>query len=51
MFTRRIATVIMLAPLASVANRVSSKSLYLPLPTNKREPYVIPAMVRPSLAA
>ena len=34
---RRIATVTMAAPLASTAARVSLKSLYLPVPTSRRE--------------
>jgi len=35
--TRRTATVTISAPLASMAARVSSKSLYLPVPTSSRE--------------
>ena len=38
MFTRRMATVTISAPLASIASRVSSKSRYLPVPTSRREP-------------
>jgi len=38
MFTRRTATVTISAPLASSAARVCAKSLYLPVPTSKREP-------------
>jgi hypothetical protein len=37
MFTRRIATVTICAPLASIASRVCAKSLYLPVPTSRRE--------------
>jgi len=37
MFTRRTATVTISAPEASMAARVSAKSLYLPVPTSKRE--------------
>jgi len=42
---RRIATVTIPAPEASMAARVSAKSLYLPVPTSKRERYAVPAMV------
>jgi len=34
---RRIATVTICAPLSSTARRVSSKSLYLPVPIRRRE--------------
>src|SRR5213082_1814189 len=44
MLVRRIATVTISAPLASTARRVSSKSLYLPVPISKRERYACPAM-------
>jgi hypothetical protein len=37
MLVRRIATVTISAPEASMASRVCSKSLYLPVPTSKRE--------------
>jgi len=43
---RRIATVIISAPLASVHALVSARSTYLPEPTSKRELYVLPAIVR-----
>src|SRR5437868_5605226 len=43
MFTRRTATVTISAPEASIARRVSSKSLYLPVPTMSRERYSRPA--------
>src|SRR4051812_7006389 len=46
MFTRRIATVTISAPAASVAARVCSRSRYLPLPTSRRERYSLPAMTR-----
>ncbi|MNT93913.1 hypothetical protein D3C72_2354920 [compost metagenome] len=36
-FTRRMVTVTISAPLSSMANRVSSKSLYLPVPTSRRD--------------
>src|SRR5262245_26811417 len=39
MFTRRTATVMISAPAASVARRVSSNERYLPLPTMSRERY------------
>jgi hypothetical protein len=45
MLVRRIATVTIPAPEASMAARVSAKSLYLPVPTSKRERYAVPAMV------
>jgi hypothetical protein len=38
MLVRRMATVTIWAPLASMARRVSSKSRYLPVPTSSREP-------------
>src|SRR5229473_7830579 len=44
MLVRRIATVTISAPLASTARRVSSKSLYLPVPISRRERYARPAM-------
>src|SRR5205809_7076508 len=44
MLVRRIATVTISAPLASTARRVSSKSLYLPVPISRRERYACPAM-------
>src|SRR5258708_39142037 len=37
MFTRRTATVTISAPLSSTAARVSAKSLYLPVPTIRRD--------------
>src|SRR5712672_4722079 len=48
MLVRRIATVTISAPLASTARRVSSKSLYLPVPISSRERYARPAMRRGS---
>src|SRR3954469_12650924 len=44
--TRRTATVTICAPLASIAARVSAKSLYLPVPTSRRDWYGLPAMMR-----
>src|SRR3990172_7073039 len=41
---RRTAMVMICAPLASTARRVSSRSLYLPVPTSSRDEYVRPAM-------
>ena len=41
---RRIATVTISAPEASIAARVCTKSLYLPVPTSKREAYARPAI-------
>src|SRR5687767_12647557 len=43
MLVRRIATVTISAPEASIAARVSAKSLYLPVPTSSRERYGFPA--------
>jgi len=43
MLVRRMATVTISAPLASTARRVSSKSLYLPVPIRRRERYARPA--------
>src|SRR5262245_15370414 len=43
MFVRRMATVTISAPEASIACRVSAKSLYLPVPTSRRERYGLPA--------
>jgi hypothetical protein len=37
MFVRRIATVTICAPLSSTARRVSSKSLYFPVPISRRD--------------
>jgi hypothetical protein len=37
MLVRRMATVTISAPEASIAARVSAKSLYLPVPTSRRE--------------
>src|SRR5258706_5463638 len=51
MLVRRIATVTICAPLASIARRVSSKSRYLPVPTSRREEYVLPATTSASWAA
>src|ERR1700693_6087913 len=54
MFVRRIATVTICAPEASIAARVCAESLYFPVPTSSRERYARPAMtsgssrVRPS---
>src|SRR5690606_28221246 len=48
MFTRRTATVTISAPLASIARRVSAKSLYLPVPTISRERNVRPPRVKVS---
>src|SRR5258705_7351006 len=50
MLVRRIATVTIWAPLASMARRVSSKSRYLPVPTKRREAYVFPATTSASCA-
>ena len=44
MFVRRIATVTICAPDATTAARVSAKSLYLPVPTRRRDRYARPAM-------
>src|SRR5215831_1869656 len=44
MLVRRMATVTISAPEASIAARVSPKSLYLPVPTRSRERYARPAM-------
>src|SRR5271157_3143520 len=44
MFVRRIATVTISAPEASIAARVAAKSLYLPVPTSSRERYARPDM-------
>src|SRR3989441_2611789 len=44
MLVRRIATVTICAPEASIAARVWAKSLYLPVPTSSRERYARPAM-------
>src|ERR1051326_5935881 len=51
MFTRRTATVTISAPDASTARRVSSKSLYLPVPTISRERYSRPASTNGSFWA
>src|SRR5688500_8123852 len=40
---RRIATVTIWAPEASIARRVSSKSRYFPVPTSRRDEYDLPA--------
>ncbi len=45
MLVRRMATVTISAPLASMACRVSSRLWYLPVPTSRREWYVLPAMI------
>src|SRR5450631_199255 len=50
MLVRRIATVTICAPLASIAARVSVKSRYLPVPTSSRESYALPAMTSLSFA-
>src|SRR3954465_10362434 len=44
-----MATVTICAPLASTAARVSSKSLYLPVPTSRRDEYDLPAMTSCSI--
>src|SRR6478736_3736169 len=51
MLVRRIATVTISAPLASIARRVSSKSRYLPVPTSNRERYALPATMSESAPA
>src|SRR5512141_390703 len=48
MLVRRIATVTISAPLASMARRVSSKSRYLPVPIRRRERYFLPATTNAS---
>src|SRR4029453_10957413 len=48
MLTRRTATVMISAPAASVARRVSSNERYLPLPTMSRERYSRPATTKGS---
>ena len=48
MFTRRTATVTISAPEASTAAAFSSKLLYLPVPTIRREVKVRPATVQVS---
>src|SRR5437763_12000517 len=45
MLTRRTATVTTSAPEASIAFWVSTKSLYLPVPTHRRDRNSTPAMV------
>src|SRR5690348_14343455 len=50
MLVRRIATVTISAPAASVARRVSSRSLNLPVPVSRRERYGLPAMTSVSAA-
>src|SRR3569832_1907999 len=45
MLVRRMATVMISAPLASTAWRVSSRSLYLPVTTSRRDWYSTPAMM------
>src|SRR5688572_365774 len=50
MLVRRIATVTISAPDASIARRVSSKSRYLPVPTRRRERYALPATTSASRA-
>ena len=49
-FTRRTATVTISAPDASMAAAVSSKLLYLPVPTTRRERKLRPATVQVSAA-
>src|SRR4030095_2939226 len=44
MFVRRMATVTICAPDASIASRVCAKSRYFPVPTRRRERYARPAM-------
>ena len=46
MLTRRTATVTISAPLSSTALRVSAKSLYLPVPTMRRDLKVLPASLK-----
>src|SRR5881394_1186446 len=48
MLVRRMATVTISAPLASMARRVSSKSLYLPVPISSRERNLRPATTKAS---
>src|SRR5437867_1612377 len=48
MLVRRIATVTISAPEASMAARVSEKSLYFPVPTKRRERNTRPAMTNGS---
>src|SRR6266542_2490060 len=48
MLTRRTATVTTSAPATSMAFCVSMKSLYLPVPTHRRERNSIPAIVKRS---
>src|SRR3954469_25094283 len=50
-FTRRTATVTISAPDASIARAVSSKSLYLPVPTRRRERKRLPATSKASSPA
>src|SRR5437763_6700019 len=50
MLVRRIATVTISAPLASMARRVSSKSLYFPVPIRRRERNLRPATTNTSSA-
>src|SRR5262245_36784231 len=50
MLVRRIAIVTISAPEASIAARVSAKSLYLPVPTSRRERYGLPATMSLSSA-
>src|SRR5687768_9331669 len=49
MLVRRIATVTIWAPEASIARRVSSKSRYFPVPTSRRDAYDLPATTSGSL--
>src|SRR5512143_2411715 len=51
MLVRRMATVTISAPEASIAARVCSKSLYLPVPTRSRDRKARPAMTRRSSCA
>src|SRR3569623_515399 len=48
MLGRRIASVMISAPLASTARRASSRSLYLPVPTSRRDWYSRPARMSES---
>src|SRR5690554_5184378 len=48
MLVRRMATVTISAPAASVARRVCSRSLNLPVPVSRRERKGVPAMTRAS---
>src|SRR6185436_9264600 len=51
MLVRRIATVTICAPEASMAARVCAKSLYFPVPTSRREENFCPAISRTSFTS